>query len=251
MTLLFAFGALMGFATAPTLAYYASTNPQILWQAGGATALFIAGFGAVGYVTRRDLSSLARIFFWALIALIGFGILLIFVQIPNGQLIYAILGLVIFAGLDGVRLPAATAYAGHQGRAAARRVDLPGRPQRVPSAPLDLREEQLTKNETAMSTTVTATEIRPFQIDDSRRAARRAAPAHRGDALAHQGARRGSVAGRAAGDDAGARPLLGDRLRLAHGRGEAERAAAVHDRDRRGGDPLHPRALGARGRACR
>jgi FtsH-binding integral membrane protein len=99
VTLLFAFGALMGFATAPTLAYYASTNPQILWQAGGATALFIAGFGAVGYVTRRDLSSLARVFFWALIALIGFGILLIFVQIPNGQLIYAILGLVIFAGL--------------------------------------------------------------------------------------------------------------------------------------------------------
>ena len=99
VTLLFAFGVLMGFATAPTLAYYASTNPQILWQAGGATALFIAGFGAVGYVTRRDLAPLARVFFWALIGLIGFGIVLIFVQIPNGQLIYAILGLVIFAGL--------------------------------------------------------------------------------------------------------------------------------------------------------
>jgi modulator of FtsH protease len=35
--------------------------------------------------------------FWALIALIVFGILLIFVNIPNGQLIYSILGLVIFA----------------------------------------------------------------------------------------------------------------------------------------------------------
>ena len=44
---------------------------------------------------HRDLSALARVFFWALIPLIGFGIVLIFVQIPNGQLIYAILGLVI------------------------------------------------------------------------------------------------------------------------------------------------------------
>jgi uncharacterized protein len=99
ITLLFAFGVLIGVATAPTIAYYASTDPQIVWQAGGATALFIAGFGAVGYATRRDLAPLARVFFWALIALIVFGIVLIFVQIPNGQLIYAILGLVIFAGL--------------------------------------------------------------------------------------------------------------------------------------------------------
>ena len=96
---LFAFGVLMGLATAPTIAYYADANPQILWQAGGATALFIAGFGTVGYATRRDLSALARLFFWALVALIGFGIVLIFAQIPNGELIYAILGLVIFAGL--------------------------------------------------------------------------------------------------------------------------------------------------------
>jgi modulator of FtsH protease len=50
-------------------------------------------------VTRRDLSSIARIAFWALIGLIVFGIVLIFVRIPNGSLIYAILGLVIFAAL--------------------------------------------------------------------------------------------------------------------------------------------------------
>jgi len=97
--LLFGFGVLIGLATAPTLAYYASTEPQALWQAGGATALFIAGFGAYGYATRRDLSSIARFCFWALIGLIVFGIVLIFVRIPNGQLIYAVLGLAIFAGL--------------------------------------------------------------------------------------------------------------------------------------------------------
>jgi len=97
--LLFVVGTTLGLALAPTLAYYASTNPQALWQAGGATALFIAGFGAAGYATRRDLSGLARLCFWALIALIVFGIVLIFVRIPAGDLIYSILGLVIFAGL--------------------------------------------------------------------------------------------------------------------------------------------------------
>ena len=97
--LLFTFGVVMGLATAPTIAYYTDTSPAAVWQAGAATALFIAGFGAAGYATRRDLSALARIFFWALIGLIVFGIVEIFVQIPHGSLIYALLGLVIFAGL--------------------------------------------------------------------------------------------------------------------------------------------------------
>ncbi|HXC80930.1 MAG TPA: Bax inhibitor-1 family protein [Trebonia sp.] len=97
--LLMVFGVLLGVALAPTLAYYASMDPRILWQAGGATALFMAGFGAAGYATRRDLSALARISFFALIALIIFGIVLIFVHIPHGELVYSILGLVIFAGL--------------------------------------------------------------------------------------------------------------------------------------------------------
>jgi len=97
--LLMVFGVLIGVALAPTLVYYATMNPQVLWQAGGATALFMAGFGAAGYATRRDLAPLARISFIALIALIIFGIVLIFVRIPHGELIYSILGLVIFAGL--------------------------------------------------------------------------------------------------------------------------------------------------------
>jgi uncharacterized protein len=96
--LLFGFGVLVGVGTAPTIAYYASTNPQSVWQAGGATALFIAGFGTVGYATRRDLSGLARACFWALLVLIVFGIVTIFVNIPHGALIYSIAGLVIFAG---------------------------------------------------------------------------------------------------------------------------------------------------------
>ena len=97
--LLLVFGLLIGLALAPTLVYYAQADPRALWQAGAATALFIAGFGSAGYAIRRDLSSLARVCFFALLALIIFGIVLIFVRIPQGELIYSVLGLVIFAGL--------------------------------------------------------------------------------------------------------------------------------------------------------
>jgi FtsH-binding integral membrane protein len=96
--LLLVFGLLIGLAVAPTIAYYGSMDPRALWEAGGATALFIAGFGAAGYATRRDLAPIARICFWALLALIVVGIVLIFVHIPGGELVYSILGLVIFAG---------------------------------------------------------------------------------------------------------------------------------------------------------
>jgi modulator of FtsH protease len=102
VVLLGAFGLLVGVAMAPALAAYASADPRALWQAGGATALFIAGFGAAGYATRRDLTAVARVSFWALLALIVFGIVLIFVNIPGGELIYSVLGLVIFAGFTMV-----------------------------------------------------------------------------------------------------------------------------------------------------
>jgi FtsH-binding integral membrane protein len=96
--LLAAFGLLIGLAVAPTVAYYGSMDPRALWQAGGATALFIAAFGAAGYATRRDLTAIARVSFWALLALIVAGIVLIFVHIPGSGLVYSVLGLVIFAG---------------------------------------------------------------------------------------------------------------------------------------------------------
>jgi uncharacterized protein len=98
VVLLCGFGLLVGLAMAPVLAYYAGTDPHALWTAGGATALFIAGFGAAGYATRSDLSAIARVCFFALIALIIFGIVLIFVNVPGGALIYSVIGLVIFAG---------------------------------------------------------------------------------------------------------------------------------------------------------
>lgn len=99
LVLLGAFGLLTGLAMAPTLAYYASADPAAVWESAAATGLFVAAFGAAGYATRRDLTRLAQVASWALVALIVFGIVLVFVQIPNGAVIYAVLGLVIFAVL--------------------------------------------------------------------------------------------------------------------------------------------------------
>ena len=96
--LLFGLGLLLGLAVAPVIADYAGADPSAVWQAAGATAAFVAGLGAYGYATRRDLSSWGRTLFWALLGLIVFGLVAIFVSIPGGNVIYAVAGLVIFGG---------------------------------------------------------------------------------------------------------------------------------------------------------
>ena len=96
--LLFGLGLLLGLAVAPVIADYANADPSALWQAAGATAVFVGALGAYGYATRRDLSAWARTLFWALLALIAFGVVAIFVSIPNSHIIYAVAGLGIFGG---------------------------------------------------------------------------------------------------------------------------------------------------------
>jgi FtsH-binding integral membrane protein len=94
--LLFGLGLLLGLAVAPVIADYAGADPSALWQAAGATAAFVAALGAYGYATRRDLSSWGRTLFWALLGLIVFGLVAIFVSIPGANIIYAVAGIVIF-----------------------------------------------------------------------------------------------------------------------------------------------------------
>jgi FtsH-binding integral membrane protein len=94
--LLFGLGLLLGMAVGPVLAVYAKSQPSVLWQAAGATGLFVGAMGSYGYATRRDLSSWARTLFWALLGLIAFGIVGLFVAIPGGHIIYALAGLAIF-----------------------------------------------------------------------------------------------------------------------------------------------------------
>jgi len=82
----------------------------IVFEAAGTTALFCGALGAYGYTTRRDLSRYYRFFFWALIALLVFGIVGLLVAIPNGNVIYCVAGLAIFGGftvLDFNRLMSA------------------------------------------------------------------------------------------------------------------------------------------------
>src|SRR5579859_2710543 len=81
--LLFGMGLLLGMAFGPILAYYAKAQPSALWQAAAATGGFVAVLGSYGYATRRDLSSWARMLFWSLVALIVFGLVTLFVSIPN------------------------------------------------------------------------------------------------------------------------------------------------------------------------
>ncbi len=97
MTMLFAIGLLLGLVLGPGLAAITAADPAAVWQAAGATALFTAALGSYGWATRRDLAAAARAAFWALIALIVFAIVAIFVTIPGANLIWAIAGLIIFS----------------------------------------------------------------------------------------------------------------------------------------------------------
>jgi len=96
ITLLFAAGLLLGLGLGGVLNRYVEAEPDAVWQAAAATALFVGGLGATGYAIRKDLSGGYRMLFFLLLALIVFGLVTVFVSIPGGNVIYALLGLGIF-----------------------------------------------------------------------------------------------------------------------------------------------------------
>ena len=102
----------------------------------------------------------------------------------------------------------------------------------------------VTERRTEQTTDKTA--IRPFRFEAPEAELDRIAQAHQRDTVARTRNGRGRLARRAARDDSGARALLGDGVRLAQGRGEAERLAEFHHRDRRAGHSFHSRAFEAR-----
>ena len=87
--------------------------------------------------------------------------------------------------------------------------------------------------------------IRPFSIHVPEEALADLRRRINADEVARAGDGHGRLAGRAARDDAETRALLGDRLRLAQGRGAAQRPAAFHHRDRRARHSFHSRPLEA------
>ena len=143
ITLLFGLGLLLGLALGPVLSSYVEADPAPVWQAAGATGAFVASLGAVGYATRRDLSSWYRVLFWALLGLILFGLVAIFVSIPNENIIWAVAGLVIFGGYT--ILDFKIAALGPRGGRADRGKHLPRRPERLPVLPTAVRREQRVK----------------------------------------------------------------------------------------------------------
>jgi FtsH-binding integral membrane protein len=98
ITMLFAAGLFLGLGLGGGLNDYAEVEPSVVWQAAGATALFVGGLGATGYAIRKDLSGGYRFLFVALLALIVFGFIGLLFAMPHASIIYAVAGLVIFGG---------------------------------------------------------------------------------------------------------------------------------------------------------
>jgi FtsH-binding integral membrane protein len=96
--LLSATGLFLGLGLGGGIDAYTSADPGVVWQAGAATALFVAALGSIGYMTRSDLSGGYRALFFLLLGLIVYGFVSLFVSMPAGNVVYAVLGLAIFGG---------------------------------------------------------------------------------------------------------------------------------------------------------
>jgi modulator of FtsH protease len=96
--LLFGLALLLGMAISPVIVYYAKTNPGVVYEAAGSTALFVGALGSFGYATRRDLSRYLKPLMIAFGVVFIFGLIALFVAIPGSNIIYCVLMLLVFGG---------------------------------------------------------------------------------------------------------------------------------------------------------
>jgi modulator of FtsH protease len=96
--LLFGMALLLGMAISPIIVYYAKTNPGVVYEAAGSTALFVGALGTFGYSTRRDLSPYIKPVMIAFCIVFVFGLIALFVAIPGSNIIYCVLMLLVFGG---------------------------------------------------------------------------------------------------------------------------------------------------------
>jgi modulator of FtsH protease len=96
--LLFGMALLLGMAVSPFVVYYAKTNPGVVYEAAGATGLFVGAIGSFGYATRRDLSGYIKPLMIAFGIVFVFGLVALFVAIPGSNIIYCVLMLLVFGG---------------------------------------------------------------------------------------------------------------------------------------------------------
>jgi len=83
-------------AISPIIVYYAKTNPGVVYEAAGSTALFVCALGTFGYSTRRDLSPYIKPLMIAFGVVFVFGLIALFVAIPGSNIIYCVLMLAVF-----------------------------------------------------------------------------------------------------------------------------------------------------------
>ncbi len=98
VALLFLAGLMLGLGLGGTLDAYAEAAPGVVWEAAAATALFVAALGSTGYAIRSDLSGGYRVLFFLLLALIVYGFVSLFISMPAGNVVYALVGLGVFGG---------------------------------------------------------------------------------------------------------------------------------------------------------
>lgn len=96
--LLFGLALLLGMAISPIIVYYAKSDPGVVYEAAGSTALFVGALGTFGYSTRRDLSPFIKPFLIAFGVLFLFGMIALFVAIPGSNIIYCVGMLIVFGG---------------------------------------------------------------------------------------------------------------------------------------------------------
>jgi modulator of FtsH protease len=87
---LYALALLLGIGLGPVIAYYTTYDQTVLYQAAGGTALTVAGMGAFGFATSRDLVRWARPLFWAfLVVILASWLLVLFAS--GGDIVVSIL----------------------------------------------------------------------------------------------------------------------------------------------------------------
>ena len=90
-----AYSTVNGFTVAPILFCYNLTS--VIWVFAVCAGIFGA-LALYGYTTKRDLTKLGTICFIALIGILIYSIIAIFVQVPAMQIIVSVIAIVVFMG---------------------------------------------------------------------------------------------------------------------------------------------------------
>jgi FtsH-binding integral membrane protein len=94
---LYAIALLIGIGVGPVLAYYTTTNPSAVWQAGAGTALTVAAMGSFGFATSHDLTRHIRGLFWAFLGVIVVSWILVLISAGNSIILS--LAIYVFASI--------------------------------------------------------------------------------------------------------------------------------------------------------